>query len=76
MQIKQAYKFRLQLKKEQEVSMRKFAGCCRFIWNWALASEKENYETSKKRRDYHKLCSFLPGLKKSEDTSFLAEASA
>ena len=40
----QAYKFQLRPKAEQESLMRRFAGCCRFLWNKALALEKETYE--------------------------------
>ena len=29
--------------------MRRFAGCCRFTWNKALALEKETYEQGSKR---------------------------
>lgn len=29
--------------------MRRFAGCCRFTWNKALALEKETYEQGGKR---------------------------
>ena len=36
----QAYKFQLRPKAGQESLMRRFAGCCRFLWNKALALEK------------------------------------
>ena len=45
----QAYKFQLRPKAGQENLMRRFAGCCRFLWNKALALEKETYEKEGKR---------------------------
>ena len=74
MKILQAYKFQLRPKVEQENCMRRFAGCCRFLWNKALALEKEAYETEGKRRGYNVLAVLLTTLKKEEDTAFLAEA--
>ena len=74
MKTLQAYKFQLRPKVEQENCMRRFAGCCRFLWNKALALEKEAYETEGKRRGYNVLAVLLTTLKKEEDTAFLAEA--
>ena len=70
----QAYKFQLRPKAGQERLMRRFAGCCRFLWNKALALEKETYAADKKRLGYHALAGKLKDWKKEEDTSFLAEA--
>ena len=70
----QAYKFQLCPKSEQENRMRRFAGCCRFLWNKALALEKETYESEGKRLGFSSLCAILKAWKKEEDTSFLAEA--
>lgn len=54
--------------------MRRFAGCCRFTWNKALALEKETYEQGGKRHGYNNLAGLLLDWKKAEDTAFLAEA--
>ena len=54
--------------------MRRFAGCCRFLWNKALALEKEHYETDGKRLGYYALAGKLKDWKKEDDISFLAEA--
>ena len=70
----QAYKFQLRPKAGQERLMWRFAGCCRFLWNKALALEKETYAADKKRLGYHALAGKLKDWKKEEDTSFLAEA--
>ncbi|MCR4623515.1 MAG: helix-turn-helix domain-containing protein, partial [Alphaproteobacteria bacterium] len=74
MQIRQAYKYQLQPKKEQENTMKRFSGCCRFLWNRALALEKESYEKKEKRLGYYKLAGFLKDWKKEEETEFLGEA--
>ena len=54
--------------------MRRFAGCCRFIWNKALALEKKAYEQDGKRHGYNNLAGLLRDWKKVEDTAFLADA--
>ena len=70
----QAHKFQLRPKTGQESLMRRFAGCCRFLWNKALALEKETYENEGKRLGFSLLCKALRDWKKENDTSFLAEA--
>jgi putative transposase len=70
----QAYKFQLRPKARQEIQMRRFAGCCRFVWNKALASEKETYETTGKHLGFASLCKELHDWKTAEGTTFLAEA--
>lgn len=70
----QAYKFQLRQKPAQEHIMRQFAGCCRFVWNRALALEKELYETEGKRSGYCALAGKLKEWKQEEDTAFLASA--
>lgn len=54
--------------------MRRFAGCCRFVWNKALALEKETYAADKKRLGYYALAGKLKDWKKEEETAFLSEA--
>jgi putative transposase len=54
--------------------MRRFAGCCRFVWNKALALEKEAYEKDNKRNGFSKLCAILGTWKKEDGTAFLGEA--
>lgn len=70
----QAYKFQLRPKAGQENFMRRFSGCCRFLWNKALALEKDAYEADGKRLGYHALAGKLKDWKKQEETAFLAEA--
>ena len=56
--------------------MRRFAGCCRFVWNKALALEKDTYDKTKKRLGYYVLARKLTKWKKEDETSFLSEANA
>ena len=74
MEILQAYKFQLRPKAGQESLMRRFAGCCRFLWNKALALEKDACEANGKRLGYYELAGKLKVWKKDDDTSFLSEA--
>lgn len=70
----QAYKFQLRPKAKQESHMRRFAGCCRFLWNKALALEKETYELEGTHLGFSALCAVLRAWKKEPETAFLSEA--
>ena len=54
--------------------MRRFAGCCRFVWNKALALEKETFENEGRRLGFSLLCNILRDWKKEDGTTFLSEA--
>jgi len=54
--------------------MRRFAGSCRFIFNRALALQKERYEKSEKKLNYAELCKLLTKWRNCEDISWLKEA--
>lgn len=70
----QAYKFQLRPKVGQASLLRRFAGSCRFLWNKALALEKESYEENGKRLGYNALAGQLTQWKKDEATAFLSES--
>ena len=74
MEIRQGFKFRLKPKVQQIAKMRQFAGCCRLVWNRALALEKETYEETGKRLGYNKLAGLLVEWKKEDVTAFLKDA--
>ncbi|WP_176091162.1 helix-turn-helix domain-containing protein, partial [Burkholderia ambifaria] len=44
----QAFKFELMPTGEQARKMRQFAGACRFVYNKALAFQKENHAAGEK----------------------------
>ncbi|MGY2437542.1 helix-turn-helix domain-containing protein, partial [Escherichia coli] len=59
MQRLQAFKFELMPNGQQQRLMRRFAGSCRFVFNKALALQKERYEQSEKKLSYADLCKHL-----------------
>ncbi len=71
----QAYKFKLKMnnKTEEEILFRKFSDCCRFVWNKALALEKENYENGNTRLGYTNLANTMKEWK-GADFPFLKKA--
>ena len=70
----QDFKFRLRPTKEQERLLRQFTGSCRFVWNRALALQKERHERKEKRLGYADLCRLLTAWRHDEETAWLAEA--
>ena len=74
MKIRKAYKYRLKAKPEQESIFRQQAGCCRFVWNKALALQKERLDAGEKVLRYVEVAKLLTGWKREEETVFLATA--
>lgn len=73
MQRLQAFKFELMPNGQQQRLMRRFAGSCRFVFNKALALQKERYEQSEKKLSYADLCKHLVIWKGEQDTQWLSE---
>jgi len=59
---------------QQKRQMRRFAGSCRFVYNKALALQKERYERGEKKLGYAGLCKLLTEWRNSAETAWLAEA--
>lgn len=74
MLIQKAFKYRLRTDAETEQRLRQYAGCCRFVWNKALALQKERFAAGEKKLGYAALCKELTGWKRLEETAFLCEA--
>jgi transposase len=72
--IRKAYKYRLKAGPEQERLFRQQAGCCRFVWNKALALQKQRLDAGEKVLRYVEVAKLLTGWKREEKTAFLAEA--
>ena len=72
MQRLQAYKFALRPDGQQERQMRRFAGSCRFVFNKALALQKERHEQGEKNLGYAGLCKRLTEWRNSTETAWLA----
>jgi len=74
MQRRQAFKFELRPSGWQEQLMSRFAGSCRFVFNKALALQKEHYAQGKKKLSYAGLCKLLTEWRASPETAWLADA--
>jgi len=64
MLIRKGYKFRLNTSPSVEALLRPFAGCNRFLWNKALAMQKERLDRKQGRLSYSRQCKLLPDWKK------------
>ncbi len=69
---RQAFKYRLTAKSTTELLMKQFAGCCRFVWNKALALQKERLDAGERTLGYNKMAILLPAWK--TEHLFLNEA--
>jgi putative transposase len=74
MQRLQAYKYELMPDGEQERDMRRFAGSCRFVYNKALALQKENHEAGNKFIGYVPMAKHLTNWRNGLDTPWLKDA--
>ena len=74
MQRLQASKFELIPDAEQQRDMRRFAGSCRFVYNKALAVQKENREAGNKFIGYVPMAANLPIWKREVGQEWLKDA--
>ena len=74
MQRLQAFKYELMPNGQQQRQMRRFAGACRFVFNKALALQKERYARGEKKLGYAGLCKELTAWRNGLDTPWLADA--
>ena len=74
MQRLQAFKYELMPSGEQQRQMRRFAGSCRFVFNKALAMQKERYEQGEKKLGYAALCKELTEWRNGAETHWLSDA--
>lgn len=70
----QAFKFELMPDGEQQRAMRRFAGSCRFVYNKALALQKENHEAGNKFIGYVPMAANLPIWKRETGQEWLKDA--
>ncbi|MDR2233892.1 MAG: transposase [Tannerella sp.] len=70
------YKYRIYPDREQQVLINKSIGCCRYIYNWALARRKNVYETEKRTLSVTELSRELTYLKKEPEYEWLNEVSS
>ena len=74
MKRQQACRYEIQPNGAQQRQMRRFAGSCRFVFNKALAMQKEHYEKGEKKLSYAGLCKTLTEWRKSLKTAWLADS--
>jgi putative transposase len=70
----QAFKFELMPTGEQARKMRQFAGACRFVYNKALAWQKENHAAGEKFVGYVPMAKHLTAWRNSIDTPWLKDS--
>ncbi len=70
----QAFKFELMPNGEQQREMRRFAGSCRFVYNKALALQKENYDAGNSFIGYVLMAANLPKWKRESGMGWLKKA--
>ncbi len=74
MQRLQAFKFELMPTGEQQRDMRRFAGSCRFVYNKALALQKENYDAGGKFIGYVAMAKHLTAWRNGSETPWLKDS--
>ena len=74
MQRQQAFKYELRPNGEQQRQMQRFVGCCRFVFNKALALQKERYAQGQSKLSYADMCRQLTQWRHDKDTLWLALA--
>lgn len=74
MQRLQAFKYELMPNGEQQRDMRRFAGACRFVFNKALALQKENHEAGNKFIGYVAMAKHLTAWRNGVETAWLKDA--
>lgn len=71
MDIVKCFRYRITPSAEQEQKFFQFAGCRRYVWNWALNRKKEYYAEHQTNLNYNSLANELVQLKKTQ--TFLKE---
>ena len=72
MLLRKAFKFEIMPNGEQRRKIKQFCGCCRFVFNRALAWQNEQYQQDNKHKfSYSKIANLLPQWKK--ELSWLKE---
>jgi putative transposase len=74
MEILSAFKYELMPTGQQAHNMRRFAGSCRFVFNKALALQKERYESGEKKLGYAGWCKQLTEWRNGADTPWLKDS--
>lgn len=71
-----AYKYRLYPNKQQQELLSKHFGCCRWVYNYALAKKIELYTKEKKTLSRFEIQKDLVSMKHTEETEWLKEVNS
>ncbi len=71
-----SYKFRLYPNEEQINLIERTFGCCRYVYNYYLATRQETYQISGTTLNYYGCCKDLTVLKQQQETFWLQEVDA
>ncbi len=74
--IRKAFKYRLYPNAEQREMLAQHFGCVRWIYNWAIDRQQESHDAGEGYVSRRKLQDHLPGLKRQEETKWLARVNA
>ena len=74
MKRQQAFKYELKPTGDQARDMRRFAGACRFVYNKALAMQKDNHDAGNKFIGYVAMAKQLTGWRNGHETPWLKVA--
>ena len=70
----QAYKYQIKTNETQERLLRRFAGSCRFVFNKALALQRENREAGNKFIGYVSIAKLLTAWRHTPETAWLSDS--
>ena len=73
--MKSRYRYRIYPTNQQKWQLAKLFGCCRVVWNDALAFCQEQYKKGEKKTSYNELSKILTQTKKTEEKEWLGEVS-
>ncbi|ABX07368.1 MAG TPA: transposase [Herpetosiphon sp.] len=71
--LTRCYKYRLYPATDQQNTLVQWAGCRRFVWNWALHCKQTHYQATGQRLSYQRLAAMLVDLKRQPKTAFLRD---
>lgn len=74
--VQRAYKYRFYPTPEQENLLRRTIGCCRLVYNKALAARTEAWAARQENVSYSQTSSMLSGWKRTEKLAFLKDVSS
>jgi len=72
--IRRGYIFRLRGNAQAEAKLRRFSGCCRKVWNLALAEQQARRERREKYAGYVDMAKWLTAWRSDPATAYLSEA--